>query len=76
MTPAGGWDISKPGPKSGRCLQLVTRWKSTVPPRNLAPLKLTVPPENTTQVKSTVPAENSAPLKLTVAPEDLELLTE
>src|SRR5215471_3938639 len=52
MTPAGGWDISNPEPKSGGCVQLATRLKSTVPPENPAPAKLTVPLENLAPLKS------------------------
>src|SRR5215831_19495054 len=51
MTPAGGWDISNPEPKSGGCAQLATRLKSTVPPENPAPPKPTVPPENSAPPK-------------------------
>src|SRR5262249_51081911 len=67
MTPAGGWDISNPEPKSGGCVQLATRLKSTAAPENPAPAKLTVPPENPAPVKSTVPPENPAPVKSTIS---------
>src|SRR5579859_3059273 len=69
MTPAGGWDISKPEPKSGGCVQLVTRLKSTVPPENSAPAKSTGPLENSAREKLTVPPENSAAWKKTRPPE-------
>ena len=69
MTPAGGWDISKPEPKSGGCVQLATRLKSTVPPENSAPAKSTVSPENSAREKLTVPPENSAAWKKTIPPE-------
>src|SRR5215813_13486521 len=67
MTPAGGWDISNPEPKSGGCVQLATRLKSTAAPENPAPAKLTVPPGNSASAKSTVPPENLAPVKSTVS---------
>src|SRR5215471_13059277 len=63
MTPAGGWDISKPEPKSGGCVQLATRLKPTAAPENSASAKPTVPPGNSASAKSTVPPENWAPLK-------------
>jgi len=70
MTPVGGWDISKPEPKSGGCVQLATRLKSTVPPENSAPARPTVPPGNSASAKSTVPLENSAPAKSTISLEN------
>src|SRR5215475_8595048 len=68
MTPAGGWDISKPEPKPGGCVQLSTRLKSTVPPENSAPAKLIVSPENQTAWKKTVPPEGPAPVSLGLSP--------
>jgi len=72
MTPAGGWDISKPGPKSGGCVQLATRLKSTVPPENPAPAKPTVPPENSAAWKKTIPPEVPAPVTSGLSPVNLE----
>src|SRR5215831_16015548 len=72
MTPAGGWDISNPEPKSGGCVQLAARLKSTVAPENPAPVKPTGPPENSVPWKKTVSPEVPAPVNGGLAPVNVE----